>query len=71
MTDNQDTLGMKHVIDLSTVAATSAPSKFQQLINQVQALTQAILATRGQHQTLPYQQILAYDVALSIPTSQP
>jgi hypothetical protein len=32
MTDNQDTLGMKHVIDLSTVAATSAPSKFQQLI---------------------------------------
>jgi hypothetical protein len=37
----------------------------------VQALTQAILATRGQHQTLPYQQILAYDVALSIPTSQP
>jgi PII-like signaling protein len=46
MPDNQDTFGMRRVTDLPiVVAATSAPSEFQHLINQVQALTQAILVT--------------------------
>jgi hypothetical protein len=48
MTDNQETPGMRHVIDLLVTADTSTlPSalEFQQLINKVQALIQFVLAS--------------------------
>lgn len=62
MADNQDTLEMRCVTDLLTIAATSAPLEFQQLINQVQALARVMLATQGQYYTLPHQIVLAYYV---------
>jgi hypothetical protein len=43
---------MRGAMNLRVVAGTPAPSKFQQLINQVQAFTQAMLASQWQHQTL-------------------
>jgi hypothetical protein len=39
MIDNQETYKMGHVMNLHTVVGMSTPSKFKQLINQVQALT--------------------------------
>jgi hypothetical protein len=62
---------MGHVIDLLVVTSTSTSSKFQQLINKVQDLTQTVLASQGQHQVLPPQQVLTCEVAPSILTSQP
>ena len=59
---------MRREMNLRVVAGTPAPSKFQQLINQVQAFTQAMLASQWQHQTLSPQQVLAHEVAPSIPT---
>ena len=46
MTDNQDTTIMGCVTNLPIFDVTSAQSKFQQLINQVQDLTQVVLATQ-------------------------
>ena len=45
MTDSQDTPGLGRVIDLPVNAGTSTQPEFQQLINQVQFLIQAVLAT--------------------------
>jgi len=47
MANNQDTYRIEHVIDLHVIANTFAQPNLQQLINQVQLLTWAVLATQG------------------------
>jgi hypothetical protein len=37
----------------------------------MQIFTQAVLASQGQHQALPPQQVLVHEVAFPVPTSQP
>jgi len=45
MTDSKDTPGLGRVTNLPVNASTFTQPKFQQLINQVQLLIQAVLAT--------------------------
>lgn len=71
MVYNQDTPRMGCVMNLLAVAGIFTPLKFQQFINQMQALTQAMLATQRQHHTLTPQQVLTHDVAPPVLASQP
>ena len=52
MTHNQETHGLGRVTDLPITVGTFAQLYHQQLTNQVQVLTQAVLAIQGKNQTL-------------------
>lgn len=65
MTDNQNTLRLRHVIDQPTDAGTFAQSNFHQLINQVRLLTQAVLVTQGQNQVVALQQVSTPPITLT------
>jgi hypothetical protein len=52
MAYNHKTLGLECLMDLLVTASTFTHLDFQQLINQVQPITRAMLATQGQNQVL-------------------
>ena len=59
MEHNQNTYWIRHKTNLFVIINTSTQLDLQQLICQVQLLTQTVLATQNQNQTLSPQQVLA------------
>ena len=49
MAYNHDTLGLGYLMDLLVTTSIFAYLDFQQLINQVQPITRAMLAAQGQN----------------------
>jgi len=66
MARNHDTYGLEHFMDLPIITSTSSHSDFQELINQVQPLTQVVLSAQGQNQALPPRQVLTLMTTLSL-----
>jgi uncharacterized protein len=53
-------------MDLPIITSTSSYSDFQELINQVQPLTQVVLSAQGQNHALPPRQVLTLMTTLSL-----